>query len=53
MSSAERNGRERMQMKAMPSSDGVVQLIAFARILARQTARQAIAARNASPRQDE
>jgi|GEM_PF-4802448 hypothetical protein len=53
MSSVTRHGRKGTETKAQPSPDVFVQLIALARILARQAAREAIAARNASPRNTE
>lgn len=49
MSSVTRHGRKGKETKDQPSPDAIVQLIALTRILARQAAREAIAARNASP----
>lgn len=49
MSSVTRHGRKGTETKAKPSPDAFVQLIALTRILARQAAREAIAARNTSP----
>lgn len=49
MSSVGRNDRVGKEARVTPSPDAFVQLIAFSRILARQAAREAIAARNASP----
>lgn len=50
MSSVARNDGAERETKATPSSDSAsMQLIALSRILARQAAREAIVARNASP----
>lgn len=49
MSSVTRHGRKGKETKVEPSPDAFVQLITLTRILARQAAREAIAARNASP----
>lgn len=49
MSSVTRHGRKGTETKAEPSPDAFVQLIALTHILARQAAREAITARNASP----
>ena len=52
MSSVRRNDRAEKETRATPSPDAFVQLIALSRILARQAAREAIAARTASPHDD-
>lgn len=52
MSSVKRNDTTGKETRATPSPDAFMQLIAISRILARQAAREAIAARNASPNED-
>lgn len=53
MSSAKRCGRTGEEGRVTPSIGALVQLIALSRILARQAAREAIAARNAPLRNTE